>query len=228
MASLNVQPTMGEVLAVADRQHGLVTLPQLVRLGLTRAAVKHRLRRGRLHRIRPGVYAVGSPRITLQAQWLAAVLACGPGAALSHATAAALYGIRPARPGKVHVSVARGRRPRQAGVEVHRRERLAVTAHAQIPVTVIALTLVDIAAGSTRAELERAINEADKLDLIDPEALRTRIEDYMGLPGAARLRDTLDRRTLALTDSELERAFLPIATRAGLPPPQTGAWVNDF
>jgi very-short-patch-repair endonuclease len=127
--------------------------------------------------------------------------------------------------------VAGGRRPRQAGVIVHRRGWLAasdVTEHDHIPVTAIALTLVDITPTSTQAELVRAINEADKHDLIDPEALRVAMDAYSPLPGAARLRKELDRLTFVLTESELERAFLPIARHAGLSPPHTGAWVNGF
>src|SRR5688500_3385830 len=105
MAPPTVQPSLAEVLAVADRQHGLVTHAHLRAVGLTPEAIRHRRRNGRLHQVRRGVYALGTPRITLQAQRLAAVLACGPGAALSHDSAAALYCIQSARRGPIHVSV---------------------------------------------------------------------------------------------------------------------------
>lgn len=76
--------------------------------------------------------------------------------------------------------------------------------------------------------MEATINAADKYDLTDPDTLRTALGDYAGHPGVAALRTVLDRRTFALTDSQLERRFLPIARRAGLPTPQTGQQVNGF
>jgi len=89
------------------------------------------------------------------------------------------------------------------------------------------LTLVELA-GIGYGELERAVNEADRLDLVDPEALRAALESYRGRRGVARLRELLDRRTFRLTDSELERLFLPLAARAGLPVPLTRQHLNGF
>jgi very-short-patch-repair endonuclease len=97
-----------------------------------------------------------------------------------------------------------------------------------IPVTTPICTLVDIAARLTRDQLEAAINETDKRDLTDPETLRSTLDDLPPRPGVAKLRKSLDRRTFTLTDSELERRFLPIARRAGLPSPQTRQQVNGF
>ena len=97
-----------------------------------------------------------------------------------------------------------------------------------IPVTSIVLTLIDLATTTDREELERAINEADKDDLIDPETLRDALPQYEGWPGAPTLARMLDRATFTLTDSELERLFIPIALRAGLPRPLTGQWVNGY
>ena len=134
---------LSDVLAVAGPQHNLVTRTQLIELGLHPKAIQHRLNTGRLHPIRQGVYAVGSRRIGRLGQWMAAVLACGPGAALSHASAGALWGVRPAGGGPIHVSVPAARGPRQPGVVVHRRGRLEgrdVTTRAGIPVSSIALT----------------------------------------------------------------------------------------
>ncbi len=81
---------------------------------------------------------------------------------------------------------------------------------------------MDLASRLTRDELEAAVNEADKRRLTDPEELRTALGAFAGRPGAGVLRNTLDRRTFTLTDSQLERRFLPIARRAGLPLPETG------
>jgi hypothetical protein len=103
-----------------------------------------------------------------------------------------------------------------------------MTRHRGIPVTTPVCTLVDIAPRLSRTQLEAAISEADKRDLIDPERLRAKLEDLGGFPGVGLLRQTLDRRSFALTDSELERRFLPIAVAAGLPLPQTGRKVNGF
>jgi very-short-patch-repair endonuclease len=219
------------VLAIAERQHNLVTYGQLIGLGLHRRSIQHRLRIGRLHRIRHRVYAVGSRRIGLLGEWMAAVLACGPDAVLSHQSAAALWGIKPALRGVIHISVPPGRRPRTPGIIVHRRARLEaldIAEHAGIPVTSIVLTLIDMATTNGRPELEAAISEADKRDLIDPEELRAGLPRYTGRQGVARLAETLDHRTFTLTDSQLERRFIPIATRAGLPRPLTQEWVNGY
>ena len=227
----NAQPTLSEVLGIAARQHGLITRTQLLALSLHRRSIQHRVRAGRLHVIRHGVYGVGSPRLDRTGEWMAAILACGSGAVLSHASAAALWGVRAVRSGPIHVSVPAPRRPRQPRVIVHRRARLEdrdVTTRAGIPVTSIVLTLVDLAAESGRAELETAVNEADKLDLIDPEALRAALPRFAGRPGVMALRRLLDRDSFTLTDSELERLFLPIARRAGLSRPRTQERVNGF
>src|SRR5437764_13684152 len=89
-------------------------------------------------------------------------------------------------------------------------------------------TMVDIAARLDRGQLEAAINEADKLDLVDPAALRSALVRFTGQRGVAALREILDRRTFTLTDSELERRFLSLVRAAGLPRPQTGCHLNGF
>ncbi len=90
-------------------------------------------------------------------------------------------------------------------------------------------TLIDIAPTLTRDQLEAAINEADKRGLADPDQLRSALDEVVGRrPGAAHLRSTLDHRTFTLTDSQLERRFLPLARNAGLPLPETQQWVNGF
>src|SRR5215216_6154642 len=93
---------------LASRQHGVVALFQLLELGYTMSAIKHRVAKGRLHPVRRGVYAVGRPEITRKGEWMAAVLSCGQGAVLSHLSAAALWGICRERDRVVHVSISRG------------------------------------------------------------------------------------------------------------------------
>jgi very-short-patch-repair endonuclease len=80
----------------------------------------------------------------------------------------------------------------------------------------------------TKKQLEVAVNEADKLGLIDPETLRASVEDHSGVDGVAALRTVLDRRTFTLTDSELERRFIRLVDRAGIPRPLTQQHVNGF
>lgn len=214
-----------------NRQHGVVSRDQLLALGFSEHAIWHRLKRGSLHPVRRGIYAVGRPELTSDGQWMAAVLACGPTAVLSHESAAALWGIDAGTMDVIDVSVPAGIDRRPAGLAVHRRTALCpndMTRHRAIPVTTPTCTLVDLAARVERSRLERAINEADKRNLTNPESLRATIVSMPRRPGIAVLRAVLDRDTFALTDSELERRFLPIARRAGLPQPRTGAYVNGF
>jgi very-short-patch-repair endonuclease len=162
---------------------------------------------------------------------MAAVLSCGSKAVLSHRSAAVLWGIAPAPAGHIEISVPFASPRLRPGVRVYRRPNLRgadVGVRDGIPVTVPTLTLVDLARSVDDAGLERAVNEVDRLDLIDPETLLKALSDYSGRPGVARLRALLDRRTFRLTDSELERRFLPLAARAGLPLPLTRQRVNGF
>ena len=204
---------------------------ELMRLGLSREVIRHWAATGRVHRVHRGVYAVGSPHLSRRDAFLAAVLACGDHAALSHESAAALWGIlrdRPARP--TDVTVPTGTTRRRPGVVIHRRclKLGEVTRRYGVPVTSPATTLLDLAVRLDRPALERAINEADRRDLIDPERLRAKADGMTGRSGVRALRNALDRHTFTLTRSELERAFLGIVRRAGLPRPQTRAIVNGF
>ena len=219
------------VWALAKSQHGVVARAQLLELGLNADAIQHRIQRGRLHPIFRGVYAVGRPEITRHGRWIAAVLSYAAGAILSHASAAALWRICQVEGARVEVSVPAGRSARRAGVIVHRRSALASHEwmfHEGIPLTAPACTLVDIAVRVDRPELEAAINEANRLDLIVPQSLREYLDETPRRPGIAVVRETLDRRTFALTDSELERRFLRLVRDAGLPRPLTQQRVNGF
>jgi very-short-patch-repair endonuclease len=216
---------------LARRQHGVITRTQLLDLDFSSRAIEHRLAAGRLHALYRAVYAVGRPGLTRHGRWMAAVLGCGPGATLSHGSAAAYLGIGNERGRRIEVSVPSHASGRTSGVWVHRRATFGtgeIAVREAIPVTSPALTLVDLASYLSRDRLEAAINQADKGDLVDPETLRSTLDRMPSRPGLAALRKTLDRRTFTLTDSELERRFLPIARRAGLPRPVTGQWVNGF
>lgn len=200
-------------------------------LGFSDEAIQHRLKSGRLHRIVPGVYAVGRPRLSREGRWMATVLACGPGAALSHRSAAALWEFGKEHEDYIDVSVRRDSEARVRGIRCHRRPNLppsALTTRLNIPLTQPVQTFLDLAAVTGPKGLERAINEADRRDVIDPDALRKALEDHAGEPGVRPLRHVLDKHTFRLSDDELELLFRPLAAAAGLPTPLTKVKVNKF
>jgi very-short-patch-repair endonuclease len=220
-----------EAWVLARRQGGVVSRGQLLGLGFSSKEIEWRLGRGRLNRVMPGVYAVGRSELSAKGRWMAAVLAAGPGAALSHGSAAAFWGFGKEHRGGVEVSTPMSSDRRRPGIHLYRRPCLFqedITVDHGIPVTTPIRTLVDLAAVLPVIALERAINETDKLGLTNPEALRTALERYRGQRGVARLRTLLDRRTFRFSDSDLEIWFRPLARAAGLPEPLTKRWVNGF
>jgi hypothetical protein len=217
--------------ALAGRQHGVVSRHDLLALGYSPAAIEHRIATGRLHLLRRGVYAVGWPGLTRERRWMAAILACGEEAALSHRSAAALWGIGKERGNQIDISVRQRSEHRRAWIRARRRPALPeedIVVRDNIPVTCPARTLLDLATELRTKALERAVNEADKHDLINPEALRIALDGYAGEPGVRRLRALLDRHAFCLSDSDLEVLFRPIAASAGLPQPLTKQEVNGF
>src|SRR5438105_600615 len=202
------QTVPSAVWALARRQHGIVTHGQLLELGFTADAIKHRISRRRLHPVARGVYAVGRPELTRYGRWMAAVLSCGPGAAISHEDAAALFEMRRTRQGPIEVSVPRRSFPRRRGLVVHRRENLRpsdITRHHGIPVTSPICTLVDLAPRLPRNQLEATIREADARNLVRIDPLRQALDEMPPRRGVGVLKKVLDIRTFVLTDSELER-----------------------
>lgn len=202
----------------AAPQHGILTRCQLLELGLDVDAIDYRLRVGRLLRVHRGVYAVGHRPPSPLAPAMAAVLACGPAGALSHRSAAALWGIDSRWRSPIDVSASTERRHR--GVRVHRTRTLTrrdVTVHYGIPVTTVARTLLDLAGVLDEKALARAVNEAQL-------KCRLRLEDLAALiarsPGrtTSRLRTFVDRDE-APTRSAFEDAFLSFVDRYGLPRP---------
>jgi Protein of unknown function (DUF559) len=209
----------------------VVTRSNLIALGYGSKAIKHRVRRGRLHPVSAGVYAVGRRRLGREGRWMAAVLACGPGAVLSHRSAAALWRFAKEHEDYIDVSVRRPSEARLTGVRCHRRPNLssdAITTRLGIPLTQPVQTFLDLATVAGPKTLERAINDADKRDVIDPDALRNALQRYPGQPGIRPLRRILDKHTFRLSDDELERLFRPLATAAGLPTPLTKQMVDEF
>lgn len=212
------------------RQHGVVTRRQLLDLDMSTEAIEHRLAIGRLHRLYRGVYAVGRPEVDQRGRWMAAALSCGPAALLSHESAACLWGFW-ARAASIDVVVPEGTLRRRPGIRVHRRAGLGSEHRCVIdgiPVTDPISTLIDLASCAGLYRLDRAVNDADRLDLVDPESLRAALDATPPRPGVGRLRSLLDSHTFAPTDSVLEWRFLQLACDAGLSRPGTQVMVNGF
>jgi predicted transcriptional regulator of viral defense system len=220
-----------EAWALAENQHGVVSRDQLFDVGYTREAIDHRIRTGRLHPLHRGVYVVGRPYATDHGRWMAAVLACGDDAVISHSSAAALWRMGREERNLIELSLPSLSRRCRPGLRVHQRPALKkrdLTREFGIPCTTPVQTLIDMSLRLDRPGIERMINEADKYSLTHPPQLREALDRRAGEPGVARLRFILDRRTFRLTKEELERRFLPLAEKAGLPVPLTGQFVNEF
>jgi hypothetical protein len=162
---------------------------------------------------------------------MAAVLACGDDAVISHSSAAALWRMGREERNLIELSLPSLSRRCRPGLRVHQRPALKkrdLTREFGIPCTTPVQTLIDMSLRLDRPGIERMINEADKYSLTHPPQLREALDRRAGEPGVARLRFILDRRTFRLTKEELERRFLPLAEKAGLPVPLTGQFVNEF
>src|SRR3954447_22671611 len=209
---------------LAARQHGVVASRQLRALGLGARGERHRVAAGRLHRMHRGVYAVGHTRVSPDGYAMAAVLAVGPGAVLSHRSAAALWGIRRSARARHEVTTTARRRP--AGIDVHTARRLDpedVTQHRGVPTTTVPRTLVDLADRLPVDPLATALHEAEVLRLFDRSALEAAIGRATGRRGLTQLREALREPDAGRTRSELERAFLRLCRDAGLPRPEVNA-----
>jgi very-short-patch-repair endonuclease len=229
MAPATAQPWAAAAWALIRRQHGVVTHAQLMGLGMGAAAIRHRVVKGRLHPLARGVYAFGRPEVSARGRWMAAVLACGPDALLSHRSAAALWGICREQGSAVEVVVPIGSPRRRPGIRAHRRRDHEAPGRRfvdLIPVTHPIATLVDLATCVSSAQLEAAINEADHLGLVDPDRLLMELGSLPRRAGKGPLRSLLQAPTLTLTATQLERRFLPLAREGGLPAPETQVWLN--
>jgi very-short-patch-repair endonuclease len=175
-----------------------------------------------MHRLWAGVYAVGRPDVDRLGLLKAATLACGPDARLSHRSAAELWRIGREVPVVVDVSVPSGSRPRRSGIRLHRREEFGTTRMVRgIPVADPVSVLIDLAAELATEEVEDAVNEADRLDLIRTANLRAALDNHSPRPGTGRLKAVLDAQTFSRAANALERRFLAIVRDAGIPPPET-------
>jgi hypothetical protein len=221
---LQEPPTDVRISRLAEGQHGVVSLPQLQLLGLSARAVRDRVARGRLTRLHRGVYAVGHARLTKRGHWMAAVLAYGSKAALSHRSASALHGIRPDNRAKVDVTVPSRSARSRPGIDVHASTTLTeadVTTIDGIPCTTLPRTLLDLAEVVPRRAVEKAIDQAEVLRIFDLRAVEEVLSRANGRRGAALLARVLaEYRGPTLTDGELEELALELCRAAGMRKPE--------
>lgn len=219
------------MVGLAERQYGVVSRRQLVRMGLRKSAVDRRVRAGRLHLLHPGVYALGHRIVPREGRWLAAVLRVGEGAVLSHRSAAELWGIRRrTEDGRIDVSAPRSARSSPA-IERHH-VQLAhdeATLRRRIPVTTLARTLFDDAAMLSEESFEAAFREAEYLHRFRVESLEHLLERHPGRRGATTIRNCLHRLgrgPRGRTRSRLEVRFAALLTRTDLPNPKLNALLD--
>jgi very-short-patch-repair endonuclease len=210
---------------LAGRQHGVLSVQQLYSFGISSSSVSDRVASGRLHRIHRGVYAVGHSRLSNGGRWMAAVLACGDGAVLSHRSAGELWGILRRRAHRLsaaggraeaepmHVTVTgNGGRKRHRGISLHRSATLTTadcTRRDGIPVTKPARTLGDLRSALSEAEFGTALREAE----------------FLGLAVAGLHTDS---EIVPRTRSELETRFLAVVRRHRLPEPEANVRIDRY
>jgi predicted transcriptional regulator of viral defense system len=213
-----------EVARLAQRQWGVVARRQLALRGLSQTGITRWIETGRLHRIHRGVYAVGHRSLTTEGWLAAALLRAGPGAVLSHLTAAWWWRILPVRPARIHVSTP-GRSSSAPGICVHQPRQVERVRHLRLPLTPVARTLLDCASLLEKADLRRALAEAEYLGLVELDAVAARLQ--RGRSGSAALREALARHRpqLARTRSVLEERFLALCEEHELPLPEVNAAV---
>lgn len=214
--------SFGEIAHAAARQQGNLTRKQLLTLGVHPNSIDHWVKTGRLHRIHPGVYSLGRPATTPLERASAAVLACGPDAALSHGSAMTLWGFWKRWDMPFEVTVPGDRRPR--GIRVHRSRNLArrdTTRQHGIRVTTPARTHLDMAVRLGGEQLKRAVKDALASPYLGEAALSDVVARHPGHRGAAKLRPLLDDHDD--TRSRFEQGFAPFCQRFGLPKPTMNA-----
>jgi very-short-patch-repair endonuclease len=213
--------------ALAERQHGVVSRAQLLELGVGGRAIDHRMELGRLRAVHRGVYRIGL--LSSDGRRMAAVLACGPGAVLSHHSAAALWGIR--QSDRIEVTTrASHRGPKHISVHRSPLRNDERTTHRGIPTTTVPRTLLDLSAVVHPDVLRSALRQAEQLRLTDPLSLSDLVERYPRRPGLAAIRVLLKEASIGarVIRSELEERFQAFLLRAGLPLPQTNRRIEGY
>jgi very-short-patch-repair endonuclease len=216
------------LIELATRQHGVIARSQLAELGCGKGWIDGRLSTGYLHPLHRGVYAVGHRALGYRGRWMAAVLACGPGAVLSHRTAAAVLDLRSTVSGKIEVTAARTRKS-VPGVTLHRPRSLhpdEVTTHDGFLVTTVERTLVDLAGTLTYPELQRAFEQALRLRILDTSKLRL-TPGRKGMRNLRRVMVTYAPEVLHSRE-ELERRFWAFVIARKFPRPALNVVVAGY
>jgi hypothetical protein len=222
----------GAIAALATRQQGAFTLDQLTDLGLSPRAVQHRAARGSLHRVYRGVYSLAPPKLlTREGWWMAAVLAAGPGAVLSHRNAAVLHGLLSSNRAKVEVTVASRTARIHPGIDLRRSTTLIeadITVVNNIPCTTVARTLFDLADVIDRRRHERAFDQAEVEEVLDMRAIEDQLRRNPTRPAAGMVRRLLEEHYIGSTptESEIEEGFLSLCRRFRLPQPEVQQWLH--
>jgi very-short-patch-repair endonuclease len=219
------------VAELAQRQFGLVTYRQLRRLGFSSGTIGRSSKALRLHRVHRGVYSLGHSVLSDRGRCLAAVMASGRGAVVSHQAAAWLWGLLPSCPKTIDVTVTQhgGKR---TGVELHHSSTLVLEEHGKfgpIPVTSLPRTLLDLAATTSPRMTWSAIDRAERRDLLDLTAIDAMLKRRHGHRGAERLRKALAiYREPGFYRARSERLLRRLVKRAGLRQPLINTWVDRF
>jgi very-short-patch-repair endonuclease len=218
--------------ALAEDQHGVVARRQLVDLGISEERLRSWVRHGRLVARHRGVYTIGHRLLTRRGRWMAAVLAGGSGALLSHRSAAALWGLRPAGGQTIEITVSPdGARRDSKAVRSYRSGvagRFAAVVDS-IPVTSVAWTLLDLAAVLRPHQLRRAVEESERQELFDLGAVRAALAADPGRPGSPALLALLadmEDHGVTRTRSDVEASLLQLCVDHGLPRPQVNRYDN--
>ncbi len=214
----------------SSHRHGVVSRTQLVQAGLTKREIQTAVATARLHRVHRGVYAVGRRELDGSGLYLAAVLALGPGAALSHRAAAAHHGLRPSSSRQVEVtSPSRNGRARRRGITIHHGALHAweYAIHDGIPTATVARTLLDLAETLAPDALRRAIDVSLEQQLFDLTPVERVLAAHPHRVGAARLRRALAAEA-AQTNEGLETAFLDFLRARGFPMPEVKPRVGPY
>ena len=216
-----VPPPEREIARIAASQHGVVTIAQLLAVGLSRQAISRRVAKGALHRELRGVYRVGHRAPSVEARYMAAVLACGPTAVLSGHAAAFLLGMLKGRPPAPEVTALADRRvPRILTRRAGRLDERDVTVRRSIPVTTAARTLLDIAGYTSLDDLARAAHEAQVRRMVDAKAVTEALARRPNTKGAWKLHEIFMGEA-QVTLSVLEDAFIELIDSIRRPRPRT-------
>lgn len=229
---LGQPPLDHAIAALAARQHAVVGVAELLDLGLSVDAARQRAAAGRLHRIHRGVYALVPKSLLIRnGLYMAAVLACGPGALLSHRSAAVLHGLIEFGGAKVDVAIPRRTGRAHKNLAVHRSLTLTsadATVVDGIPCTTVARTLFDISEVLPRRPVEKAFDRSEQLQVFDLGAINDQLARNPTRPGARVLKAILHEHYIGstLTESELEEAMLLLSRAVGLPAPEVQQWLD--